>query len=440
MSRYLVAGMGVTGLAVAAALLDHGDDVVCVDDAPGADATAGTAGLGLELEAAPTADRLRELVGGVDGVLPAPGMADHHPLFAVADQARVPVLSEFDLARQWDSRPVIAVTGTDGKTTTTTLIVRMLQAAGVHSDAVGNTDVPFVAAITDPTIDVFVVEASSFRLARSQFFAPDIGTWLNLAPDHLEVHADMAAYEAAKARIWRDQTSSQVAIGNADDPVVMANLRRAPARHVTFGADGDFHLDGDRLVAPGGETIVRTGDMPRHLDHDIANALAATASAFEFGAPLSAAAQVLEDFRGLPHRIELVAETAGIRWYDDSKATVPHAALASITAFPSVVLLAGGCNQKRLDLTVLAEGSRHLRAVVAFGEARDEVVAAFRDRTPVTPVAGLADAIEPAAAFARDGDVVLLAPGCASFDEYSSYRERGEAFQAAVRHHLGISA
>jgi UDP-N-acetylmuramoylalanine--D-glutamate ligase len=246
MARYLVAGMGVTGLAVAAALLDHGDEVVCVDDAPGPNALAGTAALGVELEASPTTERLRELVAGVDGVLPAPGMADHHPLFATAAAAAVPVLSEFDLAREWDSRPVIAVTGTDGKTTTTTLIVRILQAAGVHSDAVGNTDVPFVAAITDPTIDVFVVEASSFRLARSQFFAPDIGTWLNLAPDHLEVHADMAAYESAKARIWRDQSPTQVAIGNTDDPVVMARLARAPARHVTFGRRGDFHLDGDR--------------------------------------------------------------------------------------------------------------------------------------------------------------------------------------------------
>src|SRR5690606_27528987 len=155
-------------------------------------------------------DELRALVRGAVAVLPAPGLPAHHPVFALAAEEGVPVLSEFDLAARWDDRPVLAVTGTDGKTTVTTLVRDMLQASGLAAVAVGNTEVPLVAALDDPTVDVFVVEASSFRLDHSQRFAPRVGTWLNFAPDHLDSHPDLTAYEAAKARIWRDQAPDAV--------------------------------------------------------------------------------------------------------------------------------------------------------------------------------------------------------------------------------------
>jgi UDP-N-acetylmuramoylalanine--D-glutamate ligase len=291
-------------------------------------------------------------------------------------------------------------------------------------------------------VDVFVVEASSFRLLHSHHFAPDVGTWLNLAPDHLDPdgvgsHASLDAYVAAKARLWKDQSSDQVAIGNADDPVVMGELARARARHVTFGltATADNHLDGEQLVLDSGDVIAEAGELHRAFPHDLANALAAAATAVHGGATVSGAREALLAFRGLPHRVTLVGEHGGVGWYDDSKATAPHATLAAVRGFPSVVLIAGGRN-KGLDLSELAEEVAHIRAVVAIGEAAPDVAEAFDGLRPVRTASSMDEAVAEAASLAQVGDVVLLSPACASFDWYGSYGERGDDFVRAVGDHL----
>jgi UDP-N-acetylmuramoylalanine--D-glutamate ligase len=449
--KALVVGLGVTGAAVARALMAHGHDVVVADDAAGPAARAAAADLGLDLVEAPATDELAALVAGADAVLPAPGLPARHPLFAAARAAGVPVLSEFDLASWWDGRPLLAITGTDGKSTVTTLVRDMLLASGLAAVAVGNTPVPLVAAIDDPATDVFVVEASSFRLEHSQRFAPAVGTWLNFAPDHLDSHPDLASYEAAKARIWRDQSAGQVAVGNADDPVVARHLADAPARHVTFGLVGeaDFRVvggaaPGGRLAGPGqGRAgpveIARVEELPRALPHDIANGLAAAATALAGGASIDGVRRGLLDFRGLPHRVALVGEAGGVRFYDDSKATTPHAAATAVAGFESVVLIAGGRN-KGLDLGVLAESAGPIRAVVAIGEAAPEVAAAFAGVRPVTRAGSMDEAVRVAVDLARPGDAVLLSPGCASFDWYGSYGERGDDFARAVGEATGAAA
>jgi UDP-N-acetylmuramoylalanine--D-glutamate ligase len=448
--RALVVGLGVTGAAVARALMAHGHDVVVADDAAGPAARAAADDLGLDLVEAPSIDELAALVAGAEAVLPAPGIPARHPLFAAARAAGVPVLSEFDLASWWDDRPLLAITGTDGKTTVTTLVRDMLLASGLAAVAVGNTPVPLVAAIDDPATDVFVVEASSFRLEHSQRFAPAVGTWLNFAPDHLDSHPDLASYEAAKARIWRDQSAGQVAVGNADDPLVARHLADAPARHVTFGlaGDADFRLvggaaPGGRLTGPGeGRAgpveIARVDELPRALPHDIANGLAAAATALAGGASIEGVRRGLLDFRGLPHRVALVGEAGGVRFYDDSKATTPHAAATAVAGFESVVLIAGGRN-KGLDLGVLAGSAGPIRAVVAIGEAAPEVVAAFDGVRPVMRARSMDEAVRAAADLARPGDAVLLSPGCASFDWYGSYGERGDDFARAVGEATGAA-
>jgi UDP-N-acetylmuramoylalanine--D-glutamate ligase len=442
LSDHVVLGLGVTGQAVLRALVAHGEGAVVVDDAPTAAGRALAEDLGVELIAAPTVDELRAVVQGSGAVLPSPGVPDHHPVFAAAREAGVPVLSEFDLATRWDDRPLVAVTGTDGKTTVTELARAMFEAGGRHAVAVGNTEVPFVAAIEDPTVDVFVVEASSFRLLHSHHFAPDVGTWLNVAPDHLDPtgvgsHASMADYVAAKARLWADQSPEQVAIGNADDPIVAAELARAPARHVTFGLGegADNRRRGDQLVLDTGDTLAEVGELHRAFPHDLANALAAAATVVHAGGSVAGARAGLLAFRGLPHRVTLVGEAGAVRWYDDSKATAPHATRAAVRAFPSVVLIAGGRN-KGLDLGELAEDVDHIRAVVAIGESGDEVAAAFEGRRPVRTATSMDDAVAAAASLARAGDVVLLSPACASFDWYASYSERGDDFVRAVDAHL----
>ena len=440
--RALVIGLGVTGAAVTAALLRRGADVVVVDDAPGAAARQRAQDLGVELRPAPAPDGWAGALADRTAVLPSPGVPDAHPVLAAATAAGLPVLSEFDLASAWDDRPVVAVTGTNGKTTVVTLITAMLDAAGRRAVDAGNTDVPLVAAIDDPDVDVFVVEASSFRLGHSHGFAPRVGTWLNFAPDHLDVHASMAAYEEAKARVWAALPPDGTAVANADDPVVLGHAP-TDGRTTTFGLGGpgaaDWTVIDDVLVAPGGEAVLPAGDLWRDLPHDRANALAAAASAVPAGADLDAVRAALVAFTGLRHRVELVGEAAGVRWYDDSKATTPHATLSAVGGFPSVVLVAGGRN-KGIDLGPLADATPRVRAVVAIGEAGADVAAAFEGRRPVVAADSMAEAVAAAGRLARPGDVVLLSPGCASFDWYRSYGERGDDFTTEVRRHLGGTA
>lgn len=430
--RALVVGLAVTGRAMARALVARGGHVVAIDDHPTEAARAAAESLGVSLVESPEAAVVDELVASVDALLPSPLVADRHPAMAAARAHGVPVMSELDLARLWDDRPLVAVTGTDGKTTVTTLVTAMLEASGQRALDVGNTDVPLVEAIDRPELDVFVVEASSFRLAHTVRFEPAVAAWLNFAPDHLDVHADLASYEAAKARMWAHLGPDAVVVANAADPVVLRNVPTG-ARLVTFGDGGDVHVAGAEVVDASGTTVVPVDELWRRLPHDVDNVLAAVATAGAAGASPDGIRTALRAFRGLPHRVELVAEAGGIAWYDDSKATVPHATLAGVRGFHDVVLIAGGRN-KGLDLAPLAEAAPHLRAVVAIGESADEVATAFAGVVPVRQVrTSIDDAVAAAAELVRPGGVVVLSPGCASFDWFRDYHDRGQAFQAAVR-------
>jgi UDP-N-acetylmuramoylalanine--D-glutamate ligase len=425
----VVVGFAVTGEAVTRALGARGWDVAVVEDRPRPATAAAVTAAGGELWTGP----LEAVVRGADLVLPSPGVPSHHEVFGVADAAGVDVLSELELAAGWDDRPVVAITGTNGKTTVTMLTEAALNASGVRAMAAGNTEVPLVAAIDRPDVDVFVVEASSFRLERTRAFRPSVGTWLNVAADHLDAHGSFEAYVAAKARIWSGQRPGDVAVANADDEIVMAHARRAPSRVTTFGLGegADHRVEGDALVLHGGEVLARSAELFRSLPHDLANALAAAATAVPAGATVEGTRAAVVAFRGLPHRVQLVGEADGVRWYDDSKATTPHAVLAAVRGFESVVLIAGGRN-KGVDLRPLAAVADRVRAVVAIGEAAGEVADAFAGARPVTVAASMDEAVAAARRLARPGDAVLLSPACASFDWYGSYAERGDDFARAV--------
>lgn len=433
----LVVGLGLTGRAVARALVRRGGAVVLVDDAPGPEAEALAAELGEDLLAAPAPGELRAALEGASAVVPAPGLPEGHAVFGLAAEAGTPLVGELDLAAAWDDRPTVAITGTDGKTTVTTLVRDVLVASGIAAVEAGNTEVPLVEAIDDPGPEVFVVEASSFRLAPLRRFAPRAACWLNFGPDHQDVHRDLAAYEAAKANVWRGFGADQLAVANRDDPVVMRHAAGLP-RLETFGlgpapADGGRHWAVDRglLRTPEGDEVVAVADLPRALPHDLANALAAAATARAVGADLRGTATALRSFAGLPHRVQRIGERDGVTWYDDSKATAPHATLAALAGIPSAVLIAGGRN-KGLDLSVLADAAPGLRGVVATGEAADEVAAAFAGRTEVVRAGSMDAAVAAAARLARPGDAVVLSPACASFDQYPGYAARGDDFVRAA--------
>jgi len=429
--RAMVLGFGVTGQAVADALLAHGDPVVVVDDRPSESSRVAAADRGLELVEAPTADELAVLLGQCDVVVPSPGVPEAHAVFHLAISLGVAVESEFDLAGRWDDRPIVAITGTDGKTTVTMLVTEMLRASGVNAVACGNTETPLVEAILDQSTDVFVVEASSFRLGTTRSFRPRVAVWLNFAPDHLDAHKSLSSYEEAKARIWADfDEENGLAVANAEDAVVLAN-RNPLAKTVTFGpsgSDADATVVAGDLCLPDGTHVIAISELARSFPHDISNALAATVAAMEMGATLEGVRTTLGSFRGLAHRLQLIGECDGVRWFDDSKATTPHAALTAVAAFNSVVLIAGGRN-KGLDLSVLAAATPPVRAVVAMGECANEIAAAFNKRCPVEQVTtSMADVVAVAHSIAQPGDVVILSPGCASFDWFGSYGERGDAF------------
>lgn len=431
--RFLLHGVGVTNQAVARALVARGATVVLSDDRAADETVDLAAELGAELVVAPNPAQLADLVGRVEAVMPTPGLPTRHPLFEVAAHQGRPVLSEFDLAGAWDDRPVVAVTGTNGKTTVTSLIVDICEQDGRRAAAVGNTETPLVAAIDDPGTEVFVVEASSFRLAHSRRFVPTVGVWLNWAPDHLDVHRSLSEYRDAKSRIWSDLDEQGVAVANADDPVVAAAaaaLSGPTVRWFSIEDTGvDYHDDGSSLVTPSGRLI----DHERlwsQLPHDRSNALAAVAAADVLGVHRDAAVTALQHFRGLPHRVELVGVADGVRWFDDSKSTAPHSTKAALQGFDSVVLIAGGRN-KGLDLAELSQGADAVHTVIGIGEAAADVVAAFPDRRSEL-AADMRDAVRRARSAARPGDVVLLSPGCASFDQYRSYAERGRDFAAIV--------
>lgn len=436
MQRMMVMGMGITGRAVATALRRRDIDVVALDDRISDELRSWAETCDIAVQAPDDVD-IDLLLTQVDGVLPAPGLPDHHPLFAAVENSPASIMSEFDLAAQWDDRPVVAVTGTDGKTTVVTLVERMLEQSGISAKAVGNTETPWVEAIEDPVTQVFVVEASSFRLAHSQHFSPNVGTWLNFGPDHLDAHHNLDAYEAAKASIWRQLNADALAVANRDDLVVHAHASKLTNVEVqTFGAgapprETDHGVVDDVLVS-GGRELVAINELQRSLPHDVMNGLAAAATAVGVGAKPDATAAVLRGFAGLEHRVEFIAEIDGVRYVNDSKATTPHAAAAALGGFESVILLAGGKN-KGLAFDDMVAHSNRINHVVAIGDAANDIQAAFGDRVPVSVATSMTQAVARAADVAKSGDVVLLSPACASYDWYRSYAHRGEDFARIVR-------
>jgi UDP-N-acetylmuramoylalanine--D-glutamate ligase len=394
-----------------------------------------------------------EFVGAIDSlpddtrlVVTSPGWPPTNPLFVDAAARGVEVIGELEFAwrlRSGDPAPWLAVTGTNGKTTTVRMLEAMLIAAGLRALAVGNVGVSIIDAIVaDPPYDVLAVEASSYQLHWSSTVRPLAGVLLNLAPDHLDWHGSMAAYEQAKTAVW----AGAVAVGNLDDPRVAA-LLPAGAVGFTLGAPepGQLGVLGGRLVSRAfgddGRALLDVADVRPVGEHNVANALAAAALARAYGVSPDAIAAGMRAFVPDPHRNELVGQAGGVTWVDDSKATNPHAARASLIAYPRIVWVAGG-QLKGVDVSdLIAEVGGRLAGAVLLGEDRAKIAAALARHAPDVPVivvdttddGAMTEVVHAAAGLARPGDTVLLAPAAASYDMYSGYAARGDAFAAAVR-------
>lgn len=440
--RALVYGLAITGVSTVRALRRHGYDVVVADDVVDDAKIELAAELGVVDRTLidGTLIDIDDLVEGCSLLSPSPGLPETHRVIDAAARAGVEVVSELELAYRWEQRrrggprPILAVTGTDGKTSTTKMAVAMLQAGGRSAIDAGNTDTPLVDAL-EMDVDVFVVECSSFRLAFTPSFRAEAAAWLNLQPDHLNWHRSMESYEAAKAQIFANQRTGDVAIGNIDDSVVMDHAVGSPGRTVTVGLiDADYRCVDGVLAGPSGP-IATTEDMRRSLPHDITNALTAAALVIESGlATADDVAAALAAFEAPAHRIERLATIDGADWYNDSKATTPHAASAAIRSFERIVLIAGGAD-KGVDLTPMTIEAHRVVGVIGIGTTASAVTSMFAAangsiRTEV--VETLAQAVPLARNWARPGDTVLLSPGCASLDQFKNYEARGEHFRSLV--------
>ena len=466
--RVLVAGLGVSGFAAADALLERGAHVVVVDgSAPDSSPAMAERARILEILDADLRFGPEHVSGRpsdpVDLVVTSPGWAPTQPLLAAAAEAGVPIWGEVELA--WRMRPTegaapwLTVTGTNGKTTTVQMLTSILRAAGERAISAGNVGTPILEAVMDPQpFDAIAVELSSFQLHWSDSIRPQASACLNIAPDHVDWHGSLDAYAAAKGKVY---AGTEVAcIYNVDDPQTERLVEEADVQEgcravgFTLGtpapsmlglvgevlADRAFVEQRRHAAAELASVEDLRGDAPDVAPHLVANALAAAALARAHGVDAGAVRAGLRAFRPEPHRIAHVATIDEVRWVDDSKATNPHAAAASLTAYEHVVWVAGGL-LKGADVDDLVRtAAGRLRAVVLLGRDRARIAEALARHAPDVPVVDVADTdtgamdrvVAEAIALAQPGDVVLLAPAAASMDMFVNYGARGDAFAEAV--------
>lgn len=432
--RVVVVGAGVAGVAVAEVMVAEGAEVAVSEDA-------------VERDLGAAATRLHDLgvpllsgghePGHLDDatlVVAGPGVPERAPVLGWARARGLPVWGEMEVGARVCDAPYVAVTGTNGKTTTTGMIASCLRAGGLDALACGNIGHPFPRAAREGH-DVLVVECSSFQLQLQTTFHPTVSVLLNLAPDHLDWHGSYEAYAAAKAKIFARQGDGDVHVGNRDDVEArrVSSGAPCPVMWTTVGAPGpgEIGFEGDELVLAV-EPSLRLGSVDGARAGFRADAAAAAAASIAFGVPAEAVLTGLATFTPDRHRGETVAEVDGVRFIDNSKATNVHAALAAIDGVEDAVLIAGG-DAKGVDLLPLRTRAGRLRGVVAIGEAVSELLRVFEGVVPIEVAATIEDAVATAAFMASPSGVVLLAPACASWDQFSGYGERGERFTAAAR-------
>jgi len=367
-----------------------------------------------------------------DLVVPSPGV----PPARYAGRARR-VWGDVELAARALPVPIVAVTGTNGKSTVTLLVEALLRAAGLRAEAAGNVGRPALELVGRP-LDVAVLEVSSFQLETTERFRARVAVLLNLAPDHLDRHGSFAAYREAKARILANQEGDDAAVLNRDDPAVWSLAGRARGRVFAFSRRGPVergvHVDAGALVVRDGDlrVAVPLDDVPL-AGNDLDNAAAALAAVAALGADPRRAAAGFARFHTLPHRCEEVARLEGVVFVNDSKATNPHAAQGALERFRAPILWLAGGRDKGLDFAPLRAAARgRVRKAFLLGEAAAGLEAALSGAVPCERVADLEEGVRRAAAEARPGEVVLLSPACASFDQFASFEERGARFRAAV--------
>jgi len=431
----LVLGLGVTGLSVARYLKRNGVNARFFDsrsEPPGLD----------ELnDLAPDADVVLgdstdAALENINRIVVSPGVADSEPLLKAARSAGIEIVSDIELFAREARAAIVAVTGSNGKSTVTTLLSLMCDAAGKTALAGANLGEPALDLLEYDKPDFYVLELSSFQLQRTQKLPAKVAVLLNITADHLDWHTSEKSYRKAKYRIFKN---AGAAVINRADPDIAKHVAKETVV-VSFGLDapeegryGLLEEDGIEFLARGEQLLLATSELAMVGRHNQLNALAALAAGELMGLPLSAMLQVLPEFPGLPHRMQLVARKGGVNYINDSKATNIGAAVASIESIDGIVVLIAGGEAKGGDFNHLSAAlTDRLRAAVLIGSDADKIAQALENQAPVHIVNDINEAVVHAAGFAQSGDTVLLAPACASFDQFPNFEVRGDAFGEAV--------
>ena len=429
----LVVGLGATGLSIARYLKRNDANAIFFDSR----------------EEPPGLEELEELFPdaevqlgkdsvpkGIARVIASPGVSDSHPLLKKARKRKLEVVSDIELFAREAQKPFIAVTGSNGKSTVTTLLYHMCRADGLETLAGGNLGEPALDLLAAEAPDVYVLELSSFQLQRTQDLPARVALLLNVSPDHLDWHADEDEYRAAKYRVY-DQAAAAV-VNRADEEA--AERAAGCDRVVTFGLDapdadnfGIVEEDGEKYLACGNVLLLAVRDLALYGVHNQLNALAALAAGDLLGLNLAAMLQVLVEFTGLPHRMQFVARIGAVDYINDSKATNVAAAVASVNSVEGMLVLIAGGQGKGGDFSELAAAvDGKLRGAVLVGEDAENIARALDTVMPVHFADSMESAVHMASVCAESDDTVLLAPACASFDQYDNYMARGDAFIEAV--------
>lgn len=443
----VVAGAGRSGIAAARFLLARGAHVILSDSKSRESLEPGISGL---LNSGPFPGTLELELGGnrsasfarCSFVVVSPGMSLALPVFDASRKAGIPILAEIELAYRHLQGTLIGITGSNGKTTTTTLVTALLAGAGLHAHAAGNIGTPLISfADASRPEDIYVVELSSFQLEAIDTFRPSIGSILNLTPDHMDRYDGLDSYSAAKQRIFMNQTAADFAVLNAEDARTAALKNGIAAQPFMFsrlhGIDRGTFVRNGRIIfrdAEGEKDLLAVNAIRLKGAHNLENVLAASAMALLAGAPPESIEENVRKFSGVEHRIEYVAELGGVQYFNDSKATNVDATIKSIESFPGNILLIAGGRDKEGDFAVLKSLVRaRVKHLVTIGEAAEKLRQALSDVVDISAAQSMPEAVRLCSRIARPGDVVLLAPACASFDMFDSYEHRGRVFKEAVR-------
>ena len=439
--KIVILGLALSGAAAAKLAVRQGADVF-VSDNQDTLALQGTLtdlkALGIPGELGQHSDQIYD----ADLWIISPGIAQDSELVQKAQSNDIPIVSEIEFASWFTEAPILAITGSNGKTTTAHLLAEMIQTDDLHGALAGNVGIPFAEMVLEDLENpdpkrVWVLEISSFQMEFIEHFKPYIAIFLNITPDHLNRYPSMKEYIAAKMNMWSRQTAEDFIVYNADDTILVEEIAESTSRKIAFGLghhpEAIFQPNRTKIYTEEHATLIEMNQLALPGKHNLANALAAATAAHLMGVPNKSIAATMSQFSGVPHRLEPIAEINGVTYINDSKATNLDAVQVALESFTQpIILLLGGLDKGGDFRSLLPHTHNNLKEVIAFGQAKELILTALRDAVRSTSVMDLKEALELAQNCSQPGDVVLLSPGCASFDQFENFEERGDHFRSLV--------